>query len=175
MTLNEKITEKITSYEKELTDCETSIKVIQAREDCLVKTIEMLRELLNTAQKTENTQITATDKPPSKPVRKKKASAAGSVCYYTNSADEKITAETTLPASTAAESVSISMKEMAEKLHTTTSAIASVCTELGFNDEMVKNNYHLSEVQAAAITAKLNKASLPNCESQTAEGTINHD
>ena len=137
MTLTEKITKELASYEKELIECETTIKITAARKDCLKDTIEMLHELLEKAQN-EPSQPVVEENKPVKTTRKKKTQAENT----------ETLAENESPAN------GLSMKDLAEKLNTSVPNIANICNSLGFNDEMAKNNYLLTEEQAIAVENK---------------------
>lgn len=137
MTLTEKIAKEIASYEKEFAECETTIKIAAARKDCLKDTIEMLRELLDKAQN-EPSQPAVEENKLAKTVRKKK----------TQTENAEATTENESPES------GVSMKSLAEKLNTPLPNIANICNSLGFNDKMARNNYLLTEEQAAAVESK---------------------
>lgn len=147
-TLTEKIADAIKENERNLAQCDTEIAVINARKACIEDTLLTLNVLLNDAKRSENVP-TVTDNKPSKPAKKKKPA------NNDTSADKTVapTSETTNAPSS--DNVAyVTMKAIAEKLHTTTSDIAGICNDLGFNDEISKNNYRLTDAQVDAVVTR---------------------
>lgn len=151
VSLVDKITRSIEENEESLTQCKTEIAAQNARKVCLENTISTLRMLLAEAKKNETALPAVEDDKPEKPVKKKKP--------QTNSKPEsKVSNEGTETVTAAAPIIGTAMKEIAVELGTTTNIIASICTKLGFNEEMSKNNYLLTNEQVDAVKAEFGNA-----------------
>jgi len=140
MTLIEKITKEMVACEKEIAECDTKIKIAETERICYKNQLQMLTELLEKA-KNENADTTIPEQKPAKPARKKKP-ASDTTDNNTNSTPDEPT-----PAAPA----TISMKTLSEELGVTTTVVAQTCTNLGYNDEMAKNNYFLTAEQAEKV------------------------
>lgn len=134
MTLIEKITKEITGCEKEIAENNTKIKVLETERNCLKNQLEMLMELLEKARNETSEPIT-TETKPAKPVRKKKAPET-TVSTSTETTDNNAT---------------ISMTTLSKELGVGSNVIAQTCTDLGYNEEMMKNNYLLTTEQAENV------------------------
>ena len=134
MTLVEKITKEIAACEKEIISCDTKIKIAETERTCYKNQLEMLTELLEKAQSETSEPIT-TETKPAKPVRKKK----------TSEATVSTSAETT------DNNATISMTTLSKELGVGSNVIAQTCTDLGYNEEMMKNNYLLTAEQAENV------------------------
>lgn len=151
-TLAEKIADAIKENERNLAQCDTEIAVINARKACIEDTLLTLNGLLNDAKRSETVPTVTDDKPP-KPAKKKKPA------NNDTSADKTVapTSETT-NAPSSDNAAYVTMKAIAEKLHTTTSVIAGICNDLGFNDEISKNNYRLTDAQVDAVVTRFKES-----------------
>lgn len=147
-TLAEKIADAIKENERNLAQCDTEIAVINARKACIEDTLLTLNVLLNDAKRSENVPTVTEDKP-SKPVKKKKPANNDTSADKTDAPTSKTT--NAPPSDNAAY---VTMKAIAEKLHTTTSNVAGICNDLGFNDEISKNNYRLTDAQVDAVVTR---------------------
>jgi len=136
MTLIEKITKEFETCKKEIAACETEIAIMNARKDCLKDKKEMLEELLENAKNEVFDAPQAETKLP-KSTRKKK----------TVDNTETSVAEGTKP--------TVSMKALAEEFGVTTTSIAKICTELGYNEDMAKNNNLLTMEQAESVRRRI--------------------
>ena len=139
MTLIEKIMNEIDICDDNIAKCEMSMKITETELNCLKSRREILNDLLVEAQN-ENTDVPVPEQKQAKPARKKKP-ASESVIDTIKTPDK--------PAPSA--QATISMKSLSEELNVSTSAIAQVCNQLGYNDEMITNNYHLTPEQATGI------------------------
>lgn len=140
MTLIEKITKEMVACEKEIAECDTKIKIAETERICYKNQLQMLTELLEKA-KNENADTTIPEQKPAKPARKKKPAS--------DTTDDN--ANPTPDEPTPAASATISMKTLSEELGVTTTVVAQTCTNLGYNDEMAKNNYFLTAEQAEKV------------------------
>jgi len=159
ITLTEKIADAIKENERNLAQCDTEIAVINARKACIEDTLLTLNVLLNDAKRSENVP-TATDEKPSKPVKKRKSAAdtssVGKTATPSTTAAAQMPEAVNDPSSDSA--AHVTMKEIAEKAHTTTSVIAGICNDLGFNDEISKNGYRLTDLQVDAVMTRFNES-----------------
>lgn len=151
VSLVDKITRSIEENEESLTQCKTEIAAQNARKVCLENTISTLRMLLAEAKKNETALPAVEEDKPEKPVKKKKPQAS-------SKPESKVSNEGTETVATAAPIIGTAMKEIAVELGTTTNIIASICTKLGFNEEMSKNNYLLTNEQVDAVKAEFGNA-----------------
>lgn len=153
VSLVDKITRSIEENEESLTQCKTEIAAQNARKVCLENTISTLRMLLAEAKKNETALPAVEDDKPEKPVKKKKPQASSKPEPKTSNEETKTAVpEQSKPA------VGTPMKDVAVELGTTTNIIASICTKLGFNEEMSKNNYLLTNEQVDAVKAEFGNA-----------------
>lgn len=150
VSLVDKITRSIEENEESLTHCKTEIAAQNARKVCLENTIITLRMLLADAKKNEMASPAVEETKPEKPVKKKKPQTSSKPEHKASSEETK----TAIPEQ-CKPAVGTPMKEVAATLNTTTSIVASICTELGFNEEMSKNNYLLTNEQVDAVKTKV--------------------
>lgn len=149
VSLADKIARSIEENEESLNHCMTEIAAQNARKVCLENTISTLRMLLAEAKKNETALPAIEEDKPEKPVKKKKPQTNSKPESKANNEATTAVPEQPKPA------VGTPMKEVATALNTTTSIVASICTELGFNEEMSKNNYLLTNEQVEAVKAKV--------------------
>lgn len=136
MTLIEKITKELETCKKEIAACDAEIAIANVRKECLKDKKEMLEELLENAQN-EISDAPQVEAKLSKSTRKKKSVDNVGMSV----------AEETKP--------TVSMKALAEEFGVTITSIAKICTELGYNEDMAKNNNLLTTEQAEIVRRKM--------------------
>ncbi len=142
MTLIEEITREIRLCNNELDELKMTIAIAKTQLKACEEKRDMLTMLLDSAQR-EAAKPAASEKKPLPPHKRKTSKAA---------ADNKNDAS----ADTDPEAI-FSMKDVAHELDVETNTVAKICTELGYNDEMIKNNYKLTAKQMTAVRDVIEK------------------
>ena len=141
MTITNQIEREIKFCETELAELKVTIAVAEAQRRSCIEKLDMLNNLLASAQNETSEQIKDDIKTAKLP-RKKKTPAD-----TTNIGNNTVT-------NTDPEAI-FTMKDIAHDLNVDTNTIAKTCTELGYNNEMIKNNYKLTREQMIAIRSAI--------------------